>query len=109
MPTLTLTRPRPRSHIDTAPSIPFDLAAVGGARRLTVQPVSLAAMTAVAEDAGRAAKSITHSLDDRDIAAESPTIAALLAEHTPAGARAAAILTDLFRACVRGALDPATD
>lgn len=84
------------AHIDTAPSVPFDLAAVAA------RPLDLDTMARIVEDAGRAATSDSHVPP----AAASPTLRDVI-ERPGIAPRLAA--SRLYRAAFRGALNPATD
>ena len=94
------------AHIDTAPSVPFDLATVaGGAQRPTSAParLDLDLMARIAVDAGRAATEGRADASPFDV---SPAMREV-ADHPEHGAAVAA--ARLYRAALRGAIDPATD
>ena len=84
-----------------APSVSFDLVAVSGGGRRPTTALDLDTMAAIAEEAGRDAvcgRGAPAPFDAHSALRALPTADDLLATATR-----------LYRACLRGATDPATD
>lgn len=84
-----------------APSVSFDLATVSGGGRRPTTSLDLDTMAAIAEEAGRDA------VRGRGARTTSDAHSALRAIATADDVLVTA--TRLYRACLRGATDPATD
>lgn len=85
----------------SAPSVPFDLATVSGGGRRPASPLDLDLMAAIAEEAGRAAL--------RSGGAQPPLDVKSALRAFPTADDMLVTATRLYRACLRGATDPATD